>query len=87
MPEGLQRRSTKMISSLRNLSYKERLKRLGMFSLRCRRLRGNITEVFKMIQGIDKRIDEDRRTRKHGCLKMRRHVNSNIRFKFFIRSY
>ena len=34
---------------------KERLKKLGMFSLRRRRLRGDMTEVFKMIQdGTDK---------------------------------
>ena len=56
-----------MILSLRNL-YEERLKRLGMFSLRHRRLRGDIIEVFKMIHGIDKVnlgklfcVDEDRR--------------------------
>ena len=49
MLEGVQRRATKMIPSLRNLSYEERLKRLGMFSLRRRRLRGNNIEVFKMI--------------------------------------
>ena len=37
MIEGVQRRATKMISSLRNLSYKDRLKKVGMFSLRRRR--------------------------------------------------
>ena len=42
-----------MIPSLRSL-YEERLKRLGMFSLRYRRLRSDIIEVFKMIHGIDK---------------------------------
>ena len=81
---GAQRRATKMIPSLRNLSYEERLKMLGTFSLRRRRLRGDMMEVFKMIHGIDKVnlgkvfcIDEDeRRTRKHSlCLKIRRHVN------------
>ena len=51
--EGVQRRATKMFPSLRNL-YEERLKRLGMFSLRRRRLMGDVIEVFKMIQGIDK---------------------------------
>ena len=72
MLEGVQRRETKMIPSLRNLSYKERLKRLGMFSLRLRRLRGDMIEVFKMIHGVDKVnlgnlfcIDEVERTRKH----------------------
>ena len=63
-----------------------------MFSLRHRRLRGDMIEVFKMIHGIDKVyleklfcIDECRRTRKHGlCLKIRRHVNSNIVLNFLI---
>ena len=54
MLEGVQRRATKMIQSLRNLSYEERLKRLGMFTLRRRRLRGEMIEVFKIIHGIDK---------------------------------
>ena len=82
-----------MITSLRNLSYEERLKRLGMFSFRRRRLRGDIIEVFKMIRGIDKVnlrklcVDEDK-TRVHSaCLKIKRHVNSNIGLKFFTRSY
>ena len=68
MLEKVQRRATKMIPSLRNLSYEERLKRLGMFSLRCRTLRGDIIEMFKMIHSIDKVnlgkvfcIDEDER--------------------------
>ena len=54
MLEGVQRRETKMIPSLRILSYEERFKRLGMLSLRCRRLRGDMIEVFKMIHDIDK---------------------------------
>ena len=54
MLERVQRRATKMIQSLRKLSYQERLKRLGMFSLRRRRLRGDMIEMFKMIHGMDK---------------------------------
>ena len=50
-------------------------------------------EAFKMIHGIDKVnlgklsfIDEDRRIRKHSlCIKIRRHVNSNIGLKMFTR--
>ena len=71
MLKGVQRRASKMIPSLRNLSYEERLKRLGMFSLRHKRLRGDKIKVFKMIHGIDKVnlgklfcIDKDERTRK-----------------------
>ena len=54
MLEEGHRRVTKMIPSLRNLSYEERLKKLGIFSLRRRRLMGDMIEVFKMIHGIDK---------------------------------
>ena len=65
--EGVQRRTTKMIQNLRNL-FKEGLKRLDMFSLRHRRLKGDLIEMFKMIHGIDKAnlflIDGDGRTRK-----------------------
>ena len=53
MLKGIQRNATKMISSLRNLSYEERLKRSDMFGLRNRRLRGDTLDVFKMIHGID----------------------------------
>ena len=64
-----------------------------MFSLRHRRLRGDMIEIFKRIDGIDKVhlgklfcVDEDERTRKHRlCLKIRRHLNSNIVMKFFTR--
>ena len=81
-----------MIPSLRNLSYKERLKGLGMFSLRCKSLRGDMIEVIKMIHGIDKAnlrkivcMDEDRRTREHGFyFKIKRHINSNIGLSFLV---
>ena len=81
--EGVQRRASKMIRSLRNLLYEERLERLGMLSLRHRRLMSDMTKVFKVIHGIDKVnmgklfcIDEDERTSL--CLKIRRHVSSDI---------
>ena len=93
MLEGLQRRTTRMIPSLRNLSCEKRWKRLAMFSLRRRRLRGDMIEGFKMTHYIDKVtlgkpfcIDEDKRTRKHSlCLKIRSHVNSDIELNFFSR--
>ena len=64
-----------------------------MFSVRCRRLRGDMIEAFKMIHGIDKVnlgklfcVDEDRKARGHGfCLKIKRYVNSNIWLNFFTR--
>ena len=54
--EWVQRKATKMIPSLKNLSYEERLKRLSMFPLRRRRLRTDMIEVCKMIHGINKYI-------------------------------
>ena len=93
MLEGVQRRATEMIPIFQKLSYEERLKRLGMFSLSRRRLRGDMVELLKMIHGMDKVdigklfcIDEDERIRKQCfCLKIRRHVNSNIGFNHFTR--
>ena len=63
------------------LIIEKRLKRFNIFSLRCRRLRGDMIEVFKMIYGIDKVnlgklfcVDEDRRTRGPGFyFKIKRH--------------
>ena len=54
MLEGVQRRAIKMFPTYRNLSYEERLNRLGMFSLKRRRLRDDMIKVFKMIYDIDK---------------------------------
>ena len=43
-----------MLQGLDGLSYKERLDRLGLFSLVRRRLRGDLIEVYKIMRGIDK---------------------------------
>ena len=51
--KAIQRRMTKMIQGLRNLPYKDRLKRLNLQSLE-RRARGDTIEVFKWVKGINK---------------------------------
>ncbi len=43
---------TKMIPSLRNKSYEERLARLSLFSLEKRRLRGKLVECFRILEGF-----------------------------------
>eukprot|EP00061_Rhincodon_typus_P016413 g44615.t1 len=35
------------------LSYTDRVDRLGLFSLECRRLRGDLIEVYKIMRGMD----------------------------------
>ena len=58
--ENVQRRATKMLPNLSNLSYTERLRKLKLPSLRFRRLRGDMIETFKILSGIfDKRVTEE----------------------------
>ena len=51
--ERVQRRATKLIPNIRNKSYENRLKSLNMFSLKKRRLRGDLIQAFKILKGID----------------------------------
>ena len=46
--EKVQKRATKLIISLKKLSYVERLKQLQLPTLKYRRLRGDMIEVFKI---------------------------------------
>ena len=54
--ERVQRRATKMIAGLRNVKYEDRLVVTGLLPLDKRRVRGDLIQVFKFINGID-RID------------------------------
>jgi len=42
-----------MLPDLKNMSYQERLKILGLTTLKSRRLRGDLIEVFKIVKGFD----------------------------------
>jgi hypothetical protein len=50
--EHVQRRATKMIPSLRNLSYTERLEKLNLETLQYRRTRADLLETFRILNNI-----------------------------------
>ena len=47
--ENVQRRATKLIPNLKNLPYSERLKILKLPTLKYRRLRGDMINVYKIL--------------------------------------
>ena len=69
----VQRRTTRMVESIRRLPYPERLRQLGLPSLHYRRRRGDMVTVYQLLHGgIDTPPDlfltrnESDRTRGHG---------------------
>ena len=53
MLERVQRRATKIIQKLRNISYEMCLKECGLTTLESRILRGDQIEVYKILNGCE----------------------------------
>jgi len=49
--EGVQRRATKLVHGIADLNYDDRLKGLGLVRLDNRRLRSDLTETYKILNG------------------------------------
>ena len=93
--ENVQRRATKLIPGMKNLSYQERLKELKLPSLTYRRLRGDMIEVYKITSGLydpevsgilptyESRVEQALQTRGHNKKLFRQHCKSNLRKRFF----
>eukprot|EP00061_Rhincodon_typus_P008365 g30903.t1 len=57
--EKVQQTFTRLIPRIVRLSFEDRFKRLGLYSMEFRRMRGNVIETYKTLKDVD-RMDTER---------------------------
>ena len=87
--ENVQRRATKLVSDVKDHSYPERLRELGLPTLEYRRLRADMVQLYRLTHGLegiaaDRLVDmnnqsESRRTRGHN-LKINKERTNTARY-------
>jgi ribonuclease P/MRP protein subunit RPP40 len=87
--EKVQRRATKIISGLSNKSYYERLELLGLTTLKTRRIRADLIETFKILNGFDNICSDlffersESGLRGHSMKLVKKNVRLDVRKYFF----
>ena len=88
--ENVQRRATKLLPGMKDLSYEDRLRKLKLPTLTYRRLRGDMIEAFKLTSGLYDQalpsllqVNATNTTRGHSKKLYQRRSKKDIRKHFF----
>ena len=91
MIERVQRRATKILPSLKEVKYADRLRQLNLPTLAYRRVRGDLIQVYKIVHGLNdirqdllfKSAQQEIGTRGHSCKFQKQHSRLRLRENSF----